>query len=88
MGADLLFYTDVRSILMGFIGIQGVTQLSFGLMIPSLARLNTIKSFFEKGELKAHVDEIFDFDHIGDAFAFSKSGQVVGKIAIVPTYTM
>jgi len=66
----------------------GVTQLSFGLMIPSLARLNTIKSFFEKGELKAHVDEIFDFDHIGDAFAFSKSGQVVGKIAIVPTYTM
>lgn len=65
----------------------GVKQMSFGLMVPSLARLNTVKSFFEDGSLKAHVDQVFDFDHIGDAFAFSRSGQVVGKIAIVPSIT-
>ena len=63
----------------------GVTQLSFGLMIPSLARLNQVKSFFEAGGLTAHVEQTFDFEHVGDAFAFSKSGQVVGKIAIVPS---
>jgi hypothetical protein len=66
---------------------QGVKQIKFGLMRPSVAKLNSLKGMFEAGVLKTHVQHTYGFGQVGGAngaLAMSVSGTVVGKIAVTP----
>lgn len=60
----------------------GVKQVHFGLMMPSVADLDELRDLFDKGSLNAHAERTFPLEKVRDAFAFDKTGQVVGKIAI------
>ena len=56
-------------------------------MRPSHGTLDSLTAMFEAGALKAHVEHVYDFDHVGGAdgaYAKSVSGTVVGKIAVTP----
>jgi NADPH:quinone reductase-like Zn-dependent oxidoreductase len=62
---------------------KGVKQINFGLCDSSkYADLDHVKSLADAGHLKAHIDKVFPFQQIKDAFNYSQSGQVVGKISL------
>eukprot|EP00035_Acanthoeca_spectabilis_P034009 m.26516 g.26516 ORF g.26516 m.26516 type:complete len:341 (+) comp6323_c0_seq2:66-1088(+) len=62
----------------------GVKQINYGEMIPSLSALDQLKTFFEAGKLRTHVQATYPLSRIIDAFAESATGTVVGKLAVVP----
>lgn len=61
-----------------------VKQINYGEMIPSLSALDQLKTFFEAGKLRTHVQATYPLSRIIDAFAESATGTVVGKLAVVP----
>merc|ERR1712190_266608 len=46
--------------------------------------LDEIRGMFDNGQLVAHVDKVFSRNEIREAYNYSKSGHIVGKIAVVP----
>lgn len=47
--------------------------------------LDDMAAMFDSGKLVPHVDKVFTRDEIRQAYNYSKSGHIVGKIAVVPT---
>ena len=45
-------------------------------------RLNILSNFIENGVVKVHIDKIYDFDKIKEAFEEKETGEVLGKIVI------
>ncbi len=45
-------------------------------------RLDALRDLIENGEVKVHVDKVFLFDNIKEAFSAKETGEVLGKIAI------
>ena len=65
--------------------IGGVAQINFGYTnASSHAPLDALRGFFDAGALRAHVFETFPFERAAEAYALSKAGEVVGKVAVVP----
>lgn len=63
----------------------GVTQVSFGYTNSSThEQLDTLRGFFDEGKLAPHVFATFPLERAAEAFAMSKSGVVVGKVAVGP----
>ena len=46
--------------------------------------MRELGSLLEKGALKSHIFQVFDFDHMGDAHLAIESGRTVGKIVLKP----
>ena len=65
-------------------GKAGVTQVNYGLTTSGdHAGLDILKNLFEQGRLKPHVQQTFTLETAAQAFALSKAGHVVGKVAVV-----
>ena len=61
-----------------------VTQINFGLTNSSdHTLLDQLASFFDAGALHAHVAAVYPLEQAAEAFAASKAGQVIGKVAVV-----
>ena len=61
---------------------QGVRQINYGLMVPRVSVLDELIDLYRRGELKAHVQATYPLANVSSAFAESKRGHVVGKLAI------
>jgi len=67
-------------------GKEGVTQINFGLTTSKDHEgLDTLKELFEQKKLRPHVQQTFDLGTADQAFALSKAGHVVGKVAVTTT---
>lgn len=65
-------------------GKQGVTQINYGLTTSAEhAGLDLLKDLFEQHKLRAHVFGSFTLETASEAFALSKAGHVVGKVAVI-----
>jgi len=67
---------------------DGVTYENFDTL-PVFSKhgheyLEEIRGLFDDGKLVAHVDKTFTRNEIRAAYNYSKSGHIVGKIAVVP----
>ncbi len=61
----------------------GVRQINFGFMSAgNHSQLDILKGFFEAGKLQAHVQASFPLFNASAAFALSKAGHVIGKVAV------
>lgn len=61
----------------------GVTQINYGLTDASKhEQLDVLKGFFDAGKLVAHLNTLYPLEQTAAAFAESKAGHVVGKVAI------
>ena len=61
-----------------------VTQINFGLTNSSdYTLLDKLAAFFDSGALQAHVAAVYPLEQAADAFAASKAGNVIGKVAVV-----
>jgi len=65
-------------------GKKDVTQINYGLTTSSdHAGLDSLKDLFEQHKLRPHVFHSFTLKTASQAFALSKAGHVVGKVAVV-----
>ena len=63
----------------------GVKQLNFGYTNSSgHAQLDLLRQFFDEGKVRTHVYKTFSLEEAAEAYAMSKAGEVVGKVAVVP----
>jgi len=61
----------------------GVTQITFGgTTSGDHTQLDILKGFADEGKLAPHVFAAFTLDTAAQAFALSKTGAVVGKVAV------
>eukprot|EP00947_MAST-08B_sp_MAST-8B-sp1_P006125 g6125.t1 len=61
----------------------GVTQINFGYTdASSHAGLDTLAALFDAGKLEPHVYQQYPLANVSAAFAASKTGHVVGKVAV------
>ena len=61
----------------------GVTQVNFGYTNSSgHEQLDLMRGFFDDGKLAPHVFATFPLERAAEAYAMSKSGVVVGKVAV------
>ena len=67
-------------------GKAGVTQLNFGYTSSSgHDNLDRLKAYFEAGKVRPHIFSAVPLERAAAAFALDKAGQVVGKVAVVPS---
>lgn len=62
---------------------KGVRQINFGMAkATNRSLLDTLASLFDDGKLQPHVFADFPLGEAAEAFALSKTGTVVGKVAV------
>lgn len=60
---------------------HGVTAISQFTQVNT-ERLNVLADFIENKGVKVHIDKVFSFDRIRDAFEHQEKGGILGKIVI------
>ena len=61
---------------------KGVTQIDYGLMIPSRKNLDELLAMHTGGALNSQVHATYPLTNLSGAFAESAAGHVLGKLAI------
>lgn len=59
----------------------GVTVITQGTKVNT-EHLNILTDFIENKNIKVHIDKVYPFDHIREAFEEKEKGDVIGKIVI------
>jgi len=61
-----------------------VTQINFGLTNSSdYTLLDQLATLFDSGALRTHLAAVYPLERAAEAFAASKAGHVIGKVAVV-----